>query len=74
MSDTPRAGRIPTGVSVFTAAAAVSALTLGSAMALRQAPSGPVLPCKDGGNGCSHIGYTNAWFGGKTVQLEYSHT
>jgi hypothetical protein len=74
MRHAPRAGRIRTGVIVFTAVAAVSALTLGSAMALRQSSSGPSLPCKDGGNGCSHIGYTNAWFGGKTVQLEYSHT
>jgi hypothetical protein len=74
MKDSTRARRIRIGVTLFTALAAVSALTLGSAMALRQAPSGPTLPCKDGGHGCSHIGYTNAWFGGTTVQLEYTHT
>jgi hypothetical protein len=31
------------------------------------------LPCRDGGNGCLHIGFTDAWFDGNVVQLEYSH-
>src|SRR5262249_5653850 len=31
------------------------------------------LPCRDGGEGCIDIGFTDAWFNGQTVQLEYSH-
>jgi hypothetical protein len=31
------------------------------------------LPCRDGGTGCIHIGFTDAWFDGNVVQLEYSH-
>jgi hypothetical protein len=31
------------------------------------------LPCHLGGSKCLHIGYTHAWFGGKTIDLEYSH-
>ncbi len=38
-------------------------------------PSAPLaaLPCRDGGPGCIGIGFTEAWFNGGTVQLEYSH-
>ena len=38
-----------------------------------QASDGVALPCRDGGNGCIHIGFTDAWFDGNVVQLEYSH-
>ena len=31
------------------------------------------LPCKHGGPGCAGIGFTDAWYNGQTVQLEYSH-
>ena len=31
------------------------------------------LPCRNGGANCMNIGYTDAWLGGNTVQLEYSH-
>jgi hypothetical protein len=60
------------GVTILTIAAAIGGLTLGSAMASRSARSS-ALPCRTGGPGCMHIGFTDAWFGGKTVQLEYSH-
>lgn len=73
MTDTFRVGRIRLGVILFAALAAISALTLGSAMASGPAPSTPQLPCRDGGHDCSHIGYTDAWLNGKTVQLEYTH-
>lgn len=73
MTDAFHVGRIRLGVVLFAVLAAISALTLGSAMASRQG-NGPALPCKDGGHNCSHIGYTDAWLGGKTVQLEYTHT
>jgi len=33
----------------------------------------PALPCRDGGPGCIHIGFTDAWFAGQTVQLGFSH-
>ncbi len=73
MTDTLRVGRIRLGVILFAALAAISALTLGSAMASGSAPSTPQLPCRDGGEHCSHIGYSDAWLNGTTVQLEYSH-
>ncbi len=59
-------------LAILTAAVAIGGLTLGSAMASR-ATSATALPCRTGGPGCMHIRFTNAWFGGKTVQLEYSH-
>src|SRR5262245_7221744 len=31
------------------------------------------LPCRDGGPNCIGIGFTDAWFNGQTVQLEFSH-
>jgi hypothetical protein len=31
------------------------------------------LPCQLGGDSCIHIGFTKAWFNGKTVDLGYSH-
>jgi hypothetical protein len=61
-----------TGLTLFTAAAAVLALTLGATAAHRpQAASS--LPCNAGGPGCLNIGFTDAWLGGNTAQLEYSH-
>src|SRR6266478_3196530 len=65
--------------------ARVSSLRLGIVMLLAvgsmwvssarsaQASDGVALPCRDGGNGCIHIGFTDAWFDGNVVQLEYSH-
>jgi len=65
--------------------ARVSSLRLGIVMLLAvgsmwvssarsaQASDGVALPCRDGGNGCIHIGFTDAWFNGNVVQLEYSH-
>src|SRR6266478_7547261 len=65
--------------------ARVSSLRLGIVMLLAvgsmwvssarsaQASDGVALPCRDGGTGCIHIGFTDAWFDGNIVQLEYSH-
>ncbi len=44
MTDTFRVGRIRLGVILFAALAAISALTLGSALASGPAPSTPLLP------------------------------
>jgi hypothetical protein len=35
--------------------------------------SSTALPCRFGGPLCMDIGYTEAWLGGNTVDLEYSH-
>lgn len=52
------------------------AVTLGLAFGVAAA-SGPgtssALPCSKGGPGCMNIGFTDAWYNGQTVQLEYSH-
>ena len=62
-------GPVRVGILVFVAF--VSVLALGLAPA--SGSDGDSLPCREGGDGCIHIGFTDAWFGGQTVQLEYSH-
>ena len=73
MTRLSQAGPIRVGVIFTTIATAILGLTLGAAFA-----SGPttttMLPCQSGGPNCMNIGFTNAWFNGKTVQLEYSHS
>jgi len=57
---------------LLVAFASVLAVTRGSARA--GSPSPPAsLPCRDGGDDCIDIGFTDAWFSGRTVQLGYSH-
>ena len=48
-------------VTILSVAAAIGALTFGSAMASRSTTS-TALPCRTGGPGCMHIGFTDAWF------------
>jgi len=67
MSTVPRVGPLRVGRILLLALAWV----LGSAVA--SSADGAALPCRDGGPGCIHIGFTDAWFDGGTVQLEYSH-
>lgn len=60
------------GVVQMIATVAVFGLAFGSAIAVGS--SGPnTLPCNRGGEHCISIGFTDAWFDGQTVQLEYSH-
>ena len=68
MTKFPHVGPDRVGRMLFVAFASVLALTLGVAPA-----SGAPLPCRDGGDDCLHIGFTDAWFDGNVVQLEYSH-
>ena len=35
--------------------------------------SGATLPCQFGGSACDHIGFTEGWYEGNTVDFEYSH-
>src|SRR5262249_1464819 len=65
-----RVGALRLGAAPFLVFASVSALTLGLA---HVSGADAALPCRDGGPGCISIGFTDAWFGGQTVQLEYSH-
>jgi len=58
---------------LFLAFASVLAVTRGSALASGPAPPTASLPCRDGGDDCIGIGFTDAWFNGQTVQLGYSH-
>jgi hypothetical protein len=51
----------------------VSSLALVALLVSRAALADGALPCRDGGPGCIHIGFTDAWFDGNVVQLEYSH-
>jgi len=72
MTKTLRSRSLRIGLTLLTATAAVLALTLGAMSA--PTPHGPTaLPCNAGGPGCLHIGFTKAWLGGGTVNLEYSH-
>jgi len=76
MSKSPHAGRVRRGAPPVVAFASLAALTLGLTLSAGVASAGPgpaVLPCRDGGPGCIRIGFTDAWFNGATVQLEYSH-
>jgi hypothetical protein len=57
---------------LLTAAALAFGLAFGSAIASGSGTTGS-LPCKSGGASCSRIGFSDAWFDGGTVQLEYSH-
>ena len=59
------------GAISFASFGLVAALTFGSASATQPPAS---LPCRDGGPSCLDIGFTDAWLGGETVQLGYSHT
>ncbi|MEA2551289.1 MAG: hypothetical protein QOE25_1058 [Actinomycetota bacterium] len=52
--------------------ATVLTLTFGLALAAGLGTSSP-LPCSAGGPGCDRIGFTHAWFNGRSVNLEYSH-
>jgi hypothetical protein len=55
-------------------ALAVTGLSIGATMAFGKGAAAPTaLPCKLGGSSCISIGFTEAWFGGDTVDLEYSH-
>jgi hypothetical protein len=58
-------------VALSAALLAVSAFTFGSALASNR--GAVALPCRDGGASCISIGFTDAWLGGQTVQLGYSH-
>ncbi len=60
------------GAVLLFAAASLFGLALGSAVAVGSRGSN-TLPCNSGGQGCISIGFTDAWFDGGTVQLEYSH-
>ena len=73
MTRLSRVGPIRVGVIFITLAATVLGLTLGLAFASGSRASNP-LPCSAGGPGCISIGFTDAWFNGHTVQLEYSHS
>ncbi len=71
MTRPTRASTVRAGVAIVAALLAVSAFTLGSASASNRGVIS--LPCRDGGPNCMSIGFTNAWLGGQTVQLGYSH-
>lgn len=71
MARSARVGPVRAVVALSVALLAVSAFTLGSAIASSRGAT--ALPCSAGGQSCISIGYTDAWFGGQTVQLEYSH-
>lgn len=64
-----RLGPIRTSVIAIVA---VFGFAFGSAIAVGSNGSN-TLPCQRGGEHCINIGFTNAWFAGGTVQLEYSH-
>jgi hypothetical protein len=72
MSTSPSSRPFRVGVIFVTIAAAVLGVTFDSAFASRSETSSS-LPCKTGGPDCINIGFTDAWFNGDTVQLEYSH-
>jgi len=60
------------GIGLVSVTGSVLALSLGLAAGASPADASS-LPCRDGGDDCINIGFTDAWFGGQTVQLEYSH-
>ena len=66
-----RVGPTKVVVAISAALLAVSAFTFGSALASNRGAA--ALPCRDGGASCISIGFTDAWLGGETVQLGYSH-
>ncbi len=71
MSRSIRVGRLRVVVAISAALLAVSAFMFGSALASNR--GAVALPCRDGGDSCIGIGFTDAWLGGQTVQLGYSH-
>ena len=71
MNRPSRVGPAKVVVIVSAALLAVSAFTFGSALASNRGAA--ALPCRDGGPSCISIGFTDAWLGGHTVQLGYSH-
>lgn len=72
MTRRARFGPIRLGALQVVATVSIFGLVIGSALAVGSA--GPnVLPCNSGGERCIQIGFTDAWFDGHTVQLEYSH-
>ena len=72
MTRRARLGPIRLGAVQVIATVAVFGLALGSAIAVgSRSPN--TLPCNRGGERCINIGFTDAWFDGHTVQLEYSH-
>ena len=73
MTRLSRVGPIRVGVIFITVAAAIFGLTFGAAFASGSRVSS-TLPCNGGGPDCISIGFTDAWFNGQTVQLEYSHS
>ena len=60
------------GLILLATASMAFGLAFGSAIASGSRVAS-TLPCNSGGPGCSRIGFTDAWFDGGTVQLEYSH-
>jgi len=74
MARLSRVGLARLGVVLFVLLASVSIATLGWTRGPGSLSSAPAsLPCRDGGPNCIGIGFTDAWFDGGTVQLEYSH-
>ena len=73
MTRLSRVGPIRIGVIFITTAAAIFGLTFGAAFASGHRVTS-TLPCNRGGPNCISIGFTDAWFNGGTVQLEYSHS
>jgi hypothetical protein len=72
MTRRARLGPMRLGAVQVLATVAVFGLAFGSAVAIGSNGSN-TLPCNSGGEHCSNIGFTDAWFDGHTVQLEYSH-
>ena len=68
-----RARPIRIGLALLATATLAFGLAFGSAMASGSGTASS-LPCTGGGPGCMKIGFTRAWFNGRTVRLEYSHT
>ena len=69
MSNLARISLLRLGIVLLMAVGGACTSSDGSALA----SDSVALPCRDGGNGCIHIGFTDAWFDGNVVQLEYSH-
>jgi hypothetical protein len=72
MTRLARFRHIRLGAVLLFAAASLFGLALGPAGA-SGSRGATALPCNSGGEGCIGIGFTDAWFNGQTVQLEYSH-
>jgi hypothetical protein len=69
-----RINPVKAGVTMIAILATAVSLSLGASFAFAHGTSQATsTPCSKGGVSCLRIGYTNAWLGGKTVKLEYSH-